>query len=331
MNPPGRFLKQDPVTQLWNDIGTKQALAKTRQALREGAPEMLMDLKTAKQIQQTLFQDTVRSNTNGGGGGSNTNSVADISNASDEVKAALSNYLPDSESRSGSVASSDSLLSLGSCRNGTFQFSGFNRNQVPASISASSSNSSKTGENAQFDPFVGQLGMPSNQNQTNNCWQQYPSALQSNIQVPSMLQFANNNLNQTSTVHQTNNTYGNQPNLPGSSIHRVSFDAFGNNTAENAQISSTNHQNGNHTSNALLALLSSINQSNSIIHTNTMNQEVVVSEPETCVHSSLLQQLQSQQAYQQLLSQLGLSSNATCGNGHSDGMGFSSNTMARSA
>jgi hypothetical protein len=40
LNPPGRFLKQDEVTKLWYDIGEKKALDKTRQALREGAPEI---------------------------------------------------------------------------------------------------------------------------------------------------------------------------------------------------------------------------------------------------------------------------------------------------
>lgn len=44
MNPPGRFLKQDPNTKLWSDIGKKKALDKTRQALREGAPEMLKEM-----------------------------------------------------------------------------------------------------------------------------------------------------------------------------------------------------------------------------------------------------------------------------------------------
>lgn len=33
--PPGRFLKQDPSTGLWSDIGDRKALDKTRQALRE--------------------------------------------------------------------------------------------------------------------------------------------------------------------------------------------------------------------------------------------------------------------------------------------------------
>ena len=44
MDPPGRFLKQDPATKLWQDIGDKKSLDKTRQALREGAPELLKEL-----------------------------------------------------------------------------------------------------------------------------------------------------------------------------------------------------------------------------------------------------------------------------------------------
>ncbi len=40
LNPPGRFLKLDTSTGLWYDIGNKKALSKTRQALREGAPEL---------------------------------------------------------------------------------------------------------------------------------------------------------------------------------------------------------------------------------------------------------------------------------------------------
>eukprot|EP00522_Entomoneis_paludosa_P008772 CAMPEP_0172447808 /NCGR_PEP_ID=MMETSP1065-20121228/7010_1 /TAXON_ID=265537 /ORGANISM="Amphiprora paludosa, Strain CCMP125" /LENGTH=555 /DNA_ID=CAMNT_0013199179 /DNA_START=72 /DNA_END=1739 /DNA_ORIENTATION=- len=43
-NPPGRFLKQDPVTKLWHDIGEKKALDKTRQALREGAPDIMKEI-----------------------------------------------------------------------------------------------------------------------------------------------------------------------------------------------------------------------------------------------------------------------------------------------
>jgi len=43
-NPPGRFLKQDAATKLWYDIGEKKALDKTRQALREGAPELMKEM-----------------------------------------------------------------------------------------------------------------------------------------------------------------------------------------------------------------------------------------------------------------------------------------------
>ena len=43
-NPPGRFLKQDATTKLWYDIGDKKALDKTRQALREGAPEIVKEI-----------------------------------------------------------------------------------------------------------------------------------------------------------------------------------------------------------------------------------------------------------------------------------------------
>ena len=44
LDPPGRFLKQDATTKLWQDIGDKKSLDKTRQALREGAPELLKEL-----------------------------------------------------------------------------------------------------------------------------------------------------------------------------------------------------------------------------------------------------------------------------------------------
>lgn len=40
-NPPGRFLKQNKDSKLWYDIGEKKSLDKTRQALREGAPELM--------------------------------------------------------------------------------------------------------------------------------------------------------------------------------------------------------------------------------------------------------------------------------------------------
>jgi len=39
-DPPGRFLKQDKTTNLWYEISYRKAVDKTRQALREGAPEI---------------------------------------------------------------------------------------------------------------------------------------------------------------------------------------------------------------------------------------------------------------------------------------------------
>mmetsp|Transcript_29820 Transcript_29820/g.62817 ORF Transcript_29820/g.62817 Transcript_29820/m.62817 type:complete len:519 (+) Transcript_29820:232-1788(+) len=50
MSPPGRFLKQDPKTKLWSDIGEKKALDKTRQALREGAPELLKEMEAGLDV-----------------------------------------------------------------------------------------------------------------------------------------------------------------------------------------------------------------------------------------------------------------------------------------
>mmetsp|Transcript_5514 Transcript_5514/g.8025 ORF Transcript_5514/g.8025 Transcript_5514/m.8025 type:complete len:141 (+) Transcript_5514:93-515(+) len=40
--PPGRFLKQNPSTELWEEVGEIEAMKKARQALREGAP-MIID------------------------------------------------------------------------------------------------------------------------------------------------------------------------------------------------------------------------------------------------------------------------------------------------
>lgn len=38
--PPGRFLKNNEKTGLWEDVGDKKAREKTSQALREKAPEL---------------------------------------------------------------------------------------------------------------------------------------------------------------------------------------------------------------------------------------------------------------------------------------------------
>jgi len=50
LNPPGRFLRQDEKTKVWYDIGERKALDKTRQALREGAPELVQILKTGDDV-----------------------------------------------------------------------------------------------------------------------------------------------------------------------------------------------------------------------------------------------------------------------------------------
>lgn len=47
LNPPGRFLKQDPETKLWSDIGDEKSIQKTRQALREGAPELKREIQSS--------------------------------------------------------------------------------------------------------------------------------------------------------------------------------------------------------------------------------------------------------------------------------------------
>lgn len=44
LDPPGRFLEQDPSTGLWADIGHKKAVEKTSQALRDGAASLRKQL-----------------------------------------------------------------------------------------------------------------------------------------------------------------------------------------------------------------------------------------------------------------------------------------------
>lgn len=64
MNPSGRFLKQGK-NELWEDIGEKKAIDKTRQALREGAPEIVEKIKNGElvveaQLMTTLIRDQSR-------------------------------------------------------------------------------------------------------------------------------------------------------------------------------------------------------------------------------------------------------------------------------
>mmetsp|Transcript_11341 Transcript_11341/g.24077 ORF Transcript_11341/g.24077 Transcript_11341/m.24077 type:complete len:493 (+) Transcript_11341:104-1582(+) len=58
-DPPGRFLKQEKDTKLWYDIGEKKALDKTRQALREGAPEIVSNGSTQDDGDTALKQPPI--------------------------------------------------------------------------------------------------------------------------------------------------------------------------------------------------------------------------------------------------------------------------------
>ena len=64
-NPPGRFLKQDPATKLWYDIGEKKALDKTRQALREGAPEIMKEIGAGDEDGGPDQSEMIRQNSSG--------------------------------------------------------------------------------------------------------------------------------------------------------------------------------------------------------------------------------------------------------------------------
>ena len=48
LDPPGRFLTKDPKTGKYIDIGERKAIDKTRQALREGAPEIESKIKNGE-------------------------------------------------------------------------------------------------------------------------------------------------------------------------------------------------------------------------------------------------------------------------------------------
>ena len=48
LNPPGQFLKYNPNTSTWDDIGEKKSLYKIKQALREGAPDLRHTLTTTQ-------------------------------------------------------------------------------------------------------------------------------------------------------------------------------------------------------------------------------------------------------------------------------------------
>mmetsp|Transcript_16072 Transcript_16072/g.20002 ORF Transcript_16072/g.20002 Transcript_16072/m.20002 type:complete len:405 (-) Transcript_16072:235-1449(-) len=52
-NPPGRFLKQDAENNGWYDIGDKQSLNKTRQALRENVPKIMQQERVLETVGPT--------------------------------------------------------------------------------------------------------------------------------------------------------------------------------------------------------------------------------------------------------------------------------------
>lgn len=58
LNPPGRFLLQDPDTKLWHELDEKKAMAKTRQALREGAPEVIKQMKSEDMEDESNDEET---------------------------------------------------------------------------------------------------------------------------------------------------------------------------------------------------------------------------------------------------------------------------------
>jgi hypothetical protein len=45
LEPPGRFLAQEPSTKLWYELDNKKSMSKTRQALREGAPQIMKTIQ----------------------------------------------------------------------------------------------------------------------------------------------------------------------------------------------------------------------------------------------------------------------------------------------
>lgn len=50
--PPGRFLKMEEKTGLWNDVGDKKAREKTSQALRERAPQIRQELEKERIVRE---------------------------------------------------------------------------------------------------------------------------------------------------------------------------------------------------------------------------------------------------------------------------------------
>lgn len=300
MNPPGRFLKQDPMTKLWSDIGKKTALAKTRQALREGAPELLRDMQTMEQFQQYS---------------SSEGTLAQCTNVANQAKAGLSKYLP--RSASTDSLGSESLLSLDSMNNdkkNTFQFTALSNkvtggfNKMPSCVSASSG-SSESGDSS--DSIVVGAGQMQVGQQHISQWQNLSnmqSFLQnsskqddSQFQAPNaLLQLENafNQVNSQVNQHQHFSSYlfnnGNSIATDNTSNFQVQGYAAPN---PQQQFNNTSTSTGNNDDAATLMALFRGNNSNA----NTSGDSNT---------NSLIQLLQSQIAFQQLQSQLGIGSSA---------------------
>ena len=53
LDPPGKFLKYEPNSSEWIDVGEKKAIEKIRQALREGAPNLINSLRAQENEKET--------------------------------------------------------------------------------------------------------------------------------------------------------------------------------------------------------------------------------------------------------------------------------------
>jgi len=109
MNPPGRFLKQDPQTKLWSDIGKKKALDKTRQALREGAPDLIKG-DGDEESNEEKQPKAKKSRTNRKGNDSLSSSLASIGSVSVDG----ANFQKSRTNRKGNDPLSSSFASIGS-------------------------------------------------------------------------------------------------------------------------------------------------------------------------------------------------------------------------
>ena len=55
LDPPGRFLKFEASVSKWRDIGEKKAIEKARQALREGAPDLINTMQETKSAAESIL------------------------------------------------------------------------------------------------------------------------------------------------------------------------------------------------------------------------------------------------------------------------------------